>query len=196
MLLALLTRPKTVKLVMAFFVAAQMLGWIGYAQIESSAVTAPPIPNPPPASKSPPEVRLALREFDRFLDHHPWIEDRLRLAPALASDPAFLHKTPNLRVFLSTHPNVVVGLNIYPRYFLNRALLRQASAPVAFSILALFKDVFQAHPEVEQALTENPALIRDPAFLQAHAPLLELLKQHPELGRVFLPTSLLAQQID
>jgi hypothetical protein len=39
---------------------------------------------------------------------------------------------------------------------------------------------------LEQELTENPELIRDPAFVATHAALRDFLGQHPALARVFL----------
>jgi hypothetical protein len=91
--------------------------------------------------------------------------------------------------FLRANPNVAEGLKTYPRYFLNRALMRQASAPVSFRELAPFKDLFPEQPKLEQELAENPELIRDPAFLESHAALRDFLVQHPVLARVFLPPS-------
>jgi hypothetical protein len=65
--------------------------------------------------------------------------------------------------------------------------LRQANAPVSFKDLASFKELFQQQPDLQSALTNNPELIRDPAFLGSHAALHDFLVQHPVLARVFLP---------
>jgi hypothetical protein len=173
---------------MAVFMAVQILGWITYAHAgEPAGSTAPPTTPPLPISR--PAVRRALREFDRFLDHHPLLEDQLRVNPQLSTNQAFLKENPELRDFLRANPKVAEGLKIYPRYFLNRALLRQASAPVSFRELALFRDLFQQQPKLEQELTENPELIRDPVFLESHPALRDFLVQHPVLARVFLPPS-------
>ena len=70
MLRSILSRPSMLKLSVAVLMAAQMLGWITYAQTsEPAGPSAAPPPPPPPDSL--PAVRRALREFDRFLDHHP-----------------------------------------------------------------------------------------------------------------------------
>jgi hypothetical protein len=141
-----------------------------------------------PGSASPlalPAVRSDLREFDRFLDHHPLLEDQLRLDPKLTSQTVFLVRNLELGSFLKAHAGVAQGLSIYPRYYLNRALLRQANAPLSFHDLAPLKAVFQEDPKVERALIANPALIRDPVFLAAHLSLRVCLEQHPALGRVY-----------
>ena len=184
MFYSFLSRPGIAKLTTIVLLGAQMLGWINLARAEGSSFT-PPLPPP----KSLYAVRRALREFDRFLDHHPLLEDQLRLDPALVTNQAFLSKTPELREFLGTNPRVDDGLNAYPQYFLNRGLLRQASAPVPFRELAPFKDLFQQDPKLKQELTENLELIRDSNYWESHVALRECILQHPALARVFLNAS-------
>jgi hypothetical protein len=132
-------------------------------------------------------VRGALREFDRFLDHHPVLEERLRLAPQLTQDPAFLEKNPELRDILAANPRIPEGLAHYPRYYINRALLRQANGPLAFREFAPFRDLFLQQPGLERQLTANPELVRDPTFQASHPLLRDCLLAHPALGRAFLP---------
>ena len=184
MFYGLLSRLFTAKLTIGFLMVAQMLGWITYARAEEPAGSTTATPQ---QSSSSPEVRRALREFDRFLDHHPLLEDRLRLDPQLSADKVFMGKNPELSDFLRANPNIMEGLRIYPRYYLNRALLRQASAPVSFHELAKFKDLFLQQPKLEQELTRNPELIRDPAYLESHVAVRNFLGQNPALARVFLP---------
>jgi hypothetical protein len=176
---------------MAVLMTAQTLGWITFAQASETAATAPAPAAAPP--NSVPALRRALREFDRFLDHHPLLEDQLRLDPQLATSAAYLEKHPELRDLLQANPNITEGLKLYPRYFLYRALMRQASAPVSFSRLAPFKDLFQAHPGLEQALTQNPESVCNPVFLKSHPALLDFLNANPALARVFLPPSVPAE---
>lgn len=175
------SRPRTAKLALAVFMAAQTLGWttlVGSAEAESAGAT---------NSDSLPDVRRALREFDRFLDHHPLLENQLLLDPSLTAQRAFLERQTELRTFLAANPKILAGLALYPRYFLNRALLRQASAPVSFAELAPFRDLFQKEPEIQKHLSENPELIRDADFLKANPVLHDCIVQHPALSRVFLP---------
>jgi hypothetical protein len=185
-LAAILSRPMIARLAAALL-AAQMLGFVTPAR---AGDTAEP-PAPPPGSRR--EMRRALREFDRFLDHHPLLEDQLRLNPPLTASPSFLNKNPELRDFLLANPNVVEGMNAYPRYYLNRGLLRQANAPLSFKELAPFKDLFQQHPEIQQELTANPELIRDPSFLESHAALHDFLVGHTALAQVFLPSTVTSE---
>jgi hypothetical protein len=178
---SLLGRIHLVKLTTIVVMAAQLLGWVTLAQ----ASDAPPPVVPPPDELT--TVRRALREFDRFLDHHPLLEDDLRLNPALIRDSNYLKKNPELRTFAGANPDVLSGLKIFPRFFLFRAVLREANAPLRYADIAQLKDVLDQQPALERALNQNPELIRDPAFLQAHAPLREFFTQHAALGQVFLP---------
>jgi len=169
----------------AVLTTAQMLGWITYARASDAA--APVSPPAPPQSNSLPAIRRALREFDRFLDHHPLLEARLRLQAGLVTTPACLEKNPELADFLRANPDVTLGLQTYPRYFINRALMQQASTPLSFRELSPLRELFQSQPETEHALLENPELIHAPAFLDSHPSLRECLVRHPALARVFLP---------
>jgi hypothetical protein len=183
---SLFARPMIARLTMTVLLAAQTLGWITFAQGNETTPPPPPVPVLPNSLSA---KRRALREFDRFLDHHPLLEDQLRIDPDLITDKAFLEKTPGLLGFLKENRNVVDGLKLYPRYFLNRAFLRQASAPISFSSLAAFRDLFQQQPTLERALTANPELIRDPAFVKSNAALRDFFAAHPGLAKVFLPSS-------
>jgi hypothetical protein len=170
-----ISQPHAAKLIATVFMAAQLLGLATLAQTGE----------PPPAPAM--VVHRALREFDRFLDHHPLLEDELRLNPSLIGDIDYLKKHLELSEFLRATPWVIRGLQHYPRYFLYRALLRQASSPLRYSEIAQLREVFDAQPGLEQALVRNPEAIRDPAFLKEHALLRDFLIQHPVLGFEFLP---------
>ena len=176
------------KFTFAVLTAAQMLGWITYARASDPAVSAAPPATPPPPN-SLTIVRRALREFDRFLDHHPLLETRLRINSHLVTNKDFLDKNPELAGFFRANPDVADGLKIYPLYFINRALLQQASAPLSFRELAPLRDLLQQQPKLEQALIENPELIRDQEFVDSHLSLHECLVRHPALARVFSPAS-------
>ena len=76
MFYSFLSRPLIARLTMTVLLGAQMLGLITLARAQEPLPT--PVPSPP---KSLFTVRRALREFDRFLDHHPLLEDQLRLDP-------------------------------------------------------------------------------------------------------------------
>jgi len=65
--------------------------------------------------------------------------------------------------------------------------LRQASAPIAYSEIAQLKELFEQQPKLEKELARFPESIRDPAFLNSHAPLHDFLRHRPALAQVFLP---------
>lgn len=134
-------------------------------------------------------VRQALREFDRFLDHHPLLEDDLRLTPRLVTDATYLNENPELKEFLDAHPHTLTGLKMFPRYFLYRALIRQANGPLRYVEIAQIKELLDKNPAIERALLEKPQRIREPIFLHDHAAFQAFLVQHPTLGRVFLPSA-------
>lgn len=181
----LLTRPHVVKIITTMMMAAQLLGWISLAQASDT----------PPTTLSIDALHTmhrALREFDRFLDHHPLLEDELRLNPALVSDDVYLKENPELHDFLNTNSNVLPGLKYYPHYFLYRALLRQADAPLRHSEIAKLKEVLEQQPSLALELAKKPEAIRDPSFLKTHDLLRDFFAQHPEIGKVFLPREALA----
>lgn len=138
-------------------------------------------------------VRRALRDFDRFLDHHPLLEDELRLNPRLATRPDYLEANPELREFLRASPDVAQGLALHPRYFLYRALLRQASAPLPYHDVIQFGDVLDQQPDAEKELVRNPSVIRDESFLRSHPLLRDFILQRPGLAKVFLPPPAVAK---
>jgi len=180
------TRGARVKGLLA---SACLLGAIPIARgAHNAGVETSPAPSLSDNSRT--LVRRALREFDRFLDHHPLMEEQLRQSPQLTADATFLDKSPELEEFFAANPKVVEGLAVYPRYFLNRALMRQASAPVTFADLAPFKELFQQQPALQVELNRNPELVRDPAFQQSHPALINFFGQHPALARVFSSSTL------
>jgi hypothetical protein len=175
------TRPVFTKVIATVFMAAQLLGWMTIARADDSpSSTGPMLPTPP-------AMRRALREFDRFLDHHPLMEDELRISPAFVVDQTYLKENPELNDFLGANPDVLPAIKHYPRYFLFRALLRQADAPLRYPEIAQLKEVFDQDPSIELALAKSPESIRTPAFLQVHPLLGNFLAKHPVLGNVFLP---------
>lgn len=188
-------RPRDFASVFAILMSALTGGAPITARAAEGATTAPATASatmPAPANESATAAvaakRSALREYDRFLDHHPLLEDELRLDPSLTLNSAFLTKTPELRGFMRSNPRVADGLALYPRYYLNRALLRQASAPLAYAELSPLWDLFVQDIRLEKELKTNPELIRDPTFLDVRPALHECLTTHAALARVFLPS--------
>ena len=58
-----------------------------------------------------------LRNFDGFLDSHPWIESDLNRNPQLAQNPGYLAVHPELREFIARHPGVREELRENPYRF-------------------------------------------------------------------------------
>ncbi len=172
-------QPFLAKLICAAILVGPVLGGGTFAR--ATEKTSEPV-TPPPGLRTVPR---ALREFDRFLDHHPLPEDDLRLNPKLITDPIYLGKNLELNDFLSANPGVLLELEMYPRYYLFRALLRQASVPVHYAEIVQLQGVLDAQPEMEKALNRDPESIRSPAFLRAHAPLYDFFNQHTILRKAF-----------
>lgn len=147
-----------------------------------------------PAEKRP-SVADATRALDRFLDHHPLSEEKLRVNPQLASDAAFLAENPDLRDFARSNPAAIARLTADPRHLLYRALLRQANAPLPMRELEVFGELFDREPTLERTLNENPESIRDPRFLKRQPALHGFLLQRPRLAAVF-STPPMAQKIN
>jgi hypothetical protein len=171
-----LIRLHNARRVVIALIAAQLLGCIGFGQVSA-----------PPVDAAGSAVRRALWDFDRFLDHHPLLETQLRLNPALTWNTAFLGKQTELGDFLRANPVLVEEVKRHPRYFLYRALIRQAAVPLRYSDVAQLREVFDAQPDLERALVQNPEEIRNPAFLQRHLQLRDFLARHAPLGLEFLP---------
>lgn len=58
-----------------------------------------------------------LRNFDGFLDSHPWVESDLSRNPQLAQNPGYLAAHPELREFIAGHPGVREELRENPYRF-------------------------------------------------------------------------------
>ncbi len=152
-----------------------------------------PDPVPSPAAAAITDQRRAtiqaLRELDRFLDHHPLIEVDLRLESCLLESPAYVERHPALHQFLTTNPEVGPVLKTEPRHLLRRALRREANAPLKWSDVIRLDAFFDQNTAVEQQLVRNPALILTPGFLAAEPKLREFLAEDVALSRGFLPAA-------
>jgi hypothetical protein len=133
------------------------------------------------------QAHRLLRQLDRFLDHHPLMENDLRLEPKVMTDRQYLGGHPDLQAFLAANPDIVRTLQLEPRHFLHRALLREASVPLKYSEVAQLDPFFETHPAIEREIVQNPAHIRDREYLRLHPALADYLVQRPLLNRVFQP---------
>jgi hypothetical protein len=180
------SRPVFAKTLLFLLLALQAAGVI--VRLRASVPSARPTQSPAPAAPRGPAADTT-RALDRFLDHHPLLEDKLRVSPQLVSDAGFLAQNPDLRDFMRSNP-VAVRLSADPRHLLYRALLRQASAPLPIRELEVFDELLDHEPALERALNENPESIRESRFLKRHPALHEFLLQRPRLAAVFLAAPL------
>jgi hypothetical protein len=182
MLALIRSRRAIAKTLLLLLLAVQAAGVI--ARISASASSLRPTQASMPAEKAL-SVADATRALDRFLDHHPLLEEKLRMSPRLVRDEAFLAQNPDLRDFARSNPPAIARLSTERRHLLYRALLRQANVLLPMRELATFGELFDREPALERELNENPEFIREPEFLNRHPALHEFLLQRPRLGVVF-----------
>ena len=66
-------------------------------------------------------ARADMRKFDRFLDSHPRIADRLRAHPELLRDRKFVDSHDELQAFLRDNPDLRREMQAHPQAFMDRA---------------------------------------------------------------------------
>ena len=66
-------------------------------------------------------ARADLRKFDRFLDSHPRLAERLRANPELIRDRKFIENHDELQAFLRDNPDMRRELQARPHAFMERA---------------------------------------------------------------------------
>jgi len=164
---------------------------LGFAQGFATQAVAgdAPSPNPSAPAEITDQRRVTielLRELDRFCDHHPLMENELRVRPSLLENAAYLEKNPALRQFIAANPDVGAALRSAPRHLLHRALRREADVSLKWSEVAQLDAFLDLNPAVERQLVRRPALIRTPHFLEAQPRLREFLEQNAALARGFL----------
>lgn len=62
----------------------------------------------------PKSNQTEIHDFDRFLDHHPRIADKLATNPTQVNDSDFLAHHPPLKEFLENHPALSANLKKAP----------------------------------------------------------------------------------
>jgi hypothetical protein len=65
-------------------------------------------------------ARADLRKFDRFLDSHPRLAERLRANPELLRDRKFIDNHDDLQAFLRDNPDMRRELQARPHAFMDR----------------------------------------------------------------------------
>jgi hypothetical protein len=117
--------------------------------------------------------------FDRYLDNHPEVAQRLATNPQLVNNPQFMNNHPGLEGFLSKHPGVREELHESPGQFMYREGHYQWSrgGPVA----RFDNGYLDEHPEVAQQLARDPHLVDNPQYLATHPGLDQYFASHPEV---------------
>ena len=113
-----------------------------------------------------PAERNELTKFSRqFAQAHPQIVGSLRKNPALALDPAWRSKQPEINAFIARHPG------IWKAYL--------ASTPLYWT--KEFSQFAITYPSIGSAVRANPELLFDKKWVGRHAKLEEFLGTHDRI---------------
>jgi hypothetical protein len=129
-------------------------------------------------------TRGELASFDRFLDSHPELAEKLRQDPSLINNHKFVSHNHALRDYLKDHPEVREELtenaNAFMRQeqrFDRRDDVRDGD--VTRGELVNMDRFLDSHPEIAEQLRRNPSLVNDRTFVNNHPALQEFFEQHP-----------------
>jgi hypothetical protein len=144
-------------------------------------------------------TRRDLARFDRFLQDHREVADRLRQTPSLIDDPQFLQNHPELSAYLQDHPGVKQEISEHPDTFMRLedlyardAAQRDRDAGADRDAMnpnrdrgadqreaADFNRFLDEHREIGEQIRRNPSLCDDRVFLASHPALQTYLQDHP-----------------
>ena len=116
--------------------------------------------------------------MQEYLSQHPELIDAIRKEPTILHDSEFLKMQPRVALFLQDHPDVAEAVKKNPAAFLQYAYDSQPKLERGQN--PDLEDYLAHHPEVGQQLRENPRLIDDPKFIEAHPTIKVYLVDHPE----------------
>ena len=129
--------------------------------------------------------------FNRYLDKHPEVAQKLAANPQLVNDPQFMQNHAGLQTFLSKHPGVREELHSSPGQFMYREGHYEwnhgggpvgAGPGIAAGPVARFDNRYlDEHPEVAHQLASDPRLADNPQYLATHPGLDTYLSRHPEV---------------
>lgn len=141
--------------------------------------------NPNPGRNPNPDLtRGEVASMDQFLDQNPKIENQLEANPSLINNPKYLNDNPQLRAYLSAHPQVREEFTENPSYFMQREdqFDRAGNGSTNVATMDAYLD---KHPDVARDLNAYPARINDSDYLAHHKDLDNFLRKHPELREQF-----------
>jgi hypothetical protein len=118
-------------------------------------------------------TRQELARFDRFLDDHHDIAQRLRSDPSLVNDQDYLEDHPDLQTYLQQHPGIREEIKEHPNYFMQQENRydRQEAARGDIDTnrrqeLAQFDRFLDGHREVSEQLRRDPSLVNNREYLE------------------------------
>jgi hypothetical protein len=129
--------------------------------------------------------REQVRELDRFLDDHPWVERDLRHDPSLVNDGDYLDDHRSLREFLDDHPSIRRALRQDPWAVLRRERRydreERRDREVGRDDLQRFTRFLHDHPAVAHDLRSDPSLVISRRYLATHRSFRDFLADNPEI---------------
>jgi hypothetical protein len=117
--------------------------------------------------------------FNRYLDKHPEVAQKLAANPQLVNNPEFMSNHPGLEGFLSKHPGVREELHESPGQFMYREGHYNWSHGTPVS--RFDNGYLDQHPEVAEQLARDPHLVDNPQYLATHPGLDQYFASHPEV---------------
>lgn len=115
--------------------------------------------------------------MDAYLDKHPGEARELNAYPARINDSDYLSHHKDLEAFLKKHPEVREQFMSNPSSFMHQES--------SFDACAQLDDFLNAHRKVAKDLDQNPANVKDTAFLNHHKDLKHFFDKNPGVNDQF-----------
>jgi len=119
----------------------------------------------------------ARAQLDSLTAYQNFLAQHAAAAQALSANPS-LYRSPG---FMAEHPEVWSYLNQNPAVYQSMAAKAPAYLPAAgaFSL----SNYLHYHPDIAQALTINPSVVNNPAYLAQHPDFKGFLHHHPDVAQ-------------
>jgi len=153
------------KITLAIVTAALFAGAVlspAFAQNAAQTLQVAPVTS----AKSSELTKRRAARYQKFLERHPKLAEQLKEDPTRLYDEDYRKDHPKLAAFLAKHPNILKHLEAHKPADLYRARYRH------------FLD---QHPELAKKLKQNPGLLYDQKFRDAHPKLSSFLSDHPKV---------------
>ena len=143
-------------------------------------------------------AQRSLRDFDEFLNHHPWIAHKLWQKPSRANSKDFQEDNSELKYWLENHPWARSQFRADARGFMERERDFERSGArysrysnyqsygpwdneTARGQMAQFSQFLDDNPGLARQLARNPGLVNNPDYLRHHKELRAFLNSHPNV---------------